>query len=62
MSVGMEAGGEASYHGKVIILVNELTQSHAEFTVMALQAAPHSIVIGSQTAGADGNVSWVFLP
>lgn len=49
------------YKGKVILLVNELTQSHAEFSAMALQTAPDVTVIGSQTAGADGNVSNIAL-
>jgi C-terminal processing protease CtpA/Prc len=46
-----------AYSGKVIILVNEITQSHAEFTTMCLQTADNVIVVGSQTSGADGNVS-----
>lgn len=46
-----------AFKGKVILLVNEVTQSHAEFTAMALQTAPDVVVIGSQTSGADGNVS-----
>ncbi len=50
------------YTGKVAILVNELTQSNAEYTCMALQTAPKAKVIGSQTAGADGNVSKIYLP
>lgn len=50
------------YKGKVVLLFNELTQSHAEFTLMALQTAPDVISIGSQTAGADGNVSLITLP
>ncbi len=45
------------YKGKVILLVNEETQSHAEFTAMHLQTGDHVTTIGSQTAGADGNVS-----
>jgi carboxyl-terminal processing protease len=44
------------YQGKVLILINEETQSHAEFTVMSLQTHPNAVTIGSQTAGADGNV------
>lgn len=44
------------YKGKVVILVNHETLSHAEFTVMALKTAENSIVIGDQTAGADGNI------
>lgn len=51
-----------SYQGKVIVLVNEQTQSSAEYTAMVLQAAPDCLVIGSTTAGADGNVSSIVLP
>lgn len=50
------------YAGKVILLFNETSQSHAEFTLMALQTAPNVISIGSQTAGADGNVSQITFP
>ncbi len=50
------------YKGKVVLLCNESTQSHAEFTLMALQTAPNVITIGSQTAGADGDVSEIPLP
>ena len=50
------------YKGKVIVLVNEQTQSQAEYTTMAFQAAPNTIVVGSQTAGADGNVITLPLP
>jgi carboxyl-terminal processing protease len=50
------------YRGKVLILVDEQTQSRAEFTVMALRTAPDAIVVGSQTSGADGNVSQIDLP
>lgn len=55
------AGPSNPYKGKVILLVNESTQSHAEFTAMALQTADKVTIIGSQTAGADGNVSDVTL-
>ena len=50
-----------AYAGRVILLVNEKTQSHAEFTTMCLQTAENAIIIGSQTSGADGNVSKVKL-
>jgi len=50
------------YKGKVVLLVNEETQSHAEFTCMALQTAPNATCIGSQTAGADGNMAFVNFP
>jgi C-terminal processing protease CtpA/Prc len=50
------------YKGKVVILVYQQSQSQAEFTVMGLRTAPDVIVMGSQTSGADGNVSNVFFP
>lgn len=50
------------YKGKIIVLINEYTQSLAEFTCMALQTAPDVTLIGSQTAGADGNISKIPLP
>jgi C-terminal processing protease CtpA/Prc len=50
------------YKGKIIVLVNERTQSQAEYTTMAFQAAPNTIVVGSRTAGADGNVVALPLP
>jgi hypothetical protein len=50
------------YGGKVVILVDEVSQSQAEYTAMALRAAPGAIVVGSTTGGADGNVSNIALP
>ncbi len=50
------------FKGKVIILVNETTQSSAEYHAMAYRTAPNATVIGSTTAGADGNVSDIKLP
>jgi C-terminal processing protease CtpA/Prc len=50
------------YSGKVVILVDEVTQSSAEYTSMAFRSVPGSLVVGSTTAGADGNVSTVPLP
>ncbi|MEI6886301.1 MAG: S41 family peptidase [Bacteroidota bacterium] len=50
-----------SYKGKVILLCNQETQSQAEFTCMMFKAMQGSVVIGSQTAGADGNVVYLKL-
>jgi C-terminal processing protease CtpA/Prc len=50
------------YQGKLIVIVNETTQSAAEFEAMAFKAGDNTTVIGSQTAGADGNVSEIVLP
>lgn len=53
---------EKTFKGKVVVLVNELSQSQAEYTTMAFQAGNNVTVIGSQTAGADGNISRIDLP
>lgn len=50
------------YKGSIVVLVNEDTQSQAEYYVMALQTNAMAKVIGSTTAGADGNVSEIQLP
>ncbi len=42
------------YKGNVILLVNEKSISHSEFTAMTLKVAPKTTIIGSQTAGSDG--------
>lgn len=50
------------YNGKIIILTNETSQSSAEYHAMAYRVHPNAIVLGSTTAGADGNVSRFYLP
>ncbi len=50
------------YAGRVVILVDEVSQSNAEYTTMAFRSATGAKVIGSTTAGADGNVSQIPLP
>jgi hypothetical protein len=54
--------GPVHYGGKVAILVDETSQSQAEFTAMALRAMPNAVVVGSTTAGADGDFSSIPLP
>ncbi|RYG21925.1 MAG: peptidase S41 [Chitinophagaceae bacterium] len=51
-----------NYKGKVVVIVNATSQSQAEYTTMAFQSSPNVRVIGSTTAGADGNVSSIILP
>jgi hypothetical protein len=53
---------EPRFTGRVALLVDETTQSSAEYTTMALRRAPGAIVVGSTTAGADGNASPIPLP
>ncbi|MUP14034.1 hypothetical protein GNY21_02800 [Ancylomarina sp. M3P] len=50
------------YKGNIYLLVDNTSKSLSEFTVMALQAADNVITIGGQTAGADGDVSYVPMP
>lgn len=50
------------YKGKLVVLVNENSQSQSEYTAMAFRAVENSIVVGSTTAGADGDTSPIFLP
>jgi carboxyl-terminal processing protease len=50
------------YQKELRILFDEDTQSQAEYTVMGLEVHRPSLKIGSQTAGADGNVSLIYLP
>ena len=50
------------YRGKKVILINEFTQSQAEFLAMRYRCAPNTLVIGSTTAGADGDLSLFVLP
>ena len=51
-----------AYTGRLILLVNEHTQSAAEYITMLLQSIPGTITVGSQTAGADGDVVEIFMP
>lgn len=51
-----------AYRGRLIVLVNEHTQSAAEYITMLLQSIPGTITIGSQTAGADGDVVEIIMP
>ncbi len=46
-----------NFKGKIIILVDEQCISLSEFAAMCLSSSENSLVIGSQTVGADGNVS-----
>ncbi|MDD2386134.1 MAG: S41 family peptidase [Bacteroidales bacterium] len=50
------------YKGKIVIIINEITQSSSEFHAMAYIVHPNATVIGSTTAGADGDVSEFYLP
>lgn len=55
---GRKCGSENkdNYKGKVIVLLNEDSMSQSEWTAMCFQTAGNTTIIGSQTAGTDGNV------
>lgn len=50
------------YDGKVVILVNENNQSAYETWPMLYRLSTNSVIIGTQTAGANGNIASVNLP
>jgi len=47
---------------KTIILFDARTMSQAEYTCMGLEQIPGAIKIGSTTAAADGDISYINLP
>ena len=52
-----------SYTGKIVILTDEHTQSMGEwYTMMLSQLNKNTTIIGSQTAGADGDLKKISLP
>ena len=57
-------GGQVSYHYEkpVVILMNERTQSAAEYTIMMFRDADNAVVMGSNSVGSDGNITYVYAP
>ncbi|HAA15862.1 MAG TPA: peptidase S41 [Cytophagales bacterium] len=55
-------GVRKGYRGTIVALVGAETQSSAEYQTMVLQTNRKVTVMGSQTAGADGNVTKLILP
>lgn len=60
-NLSVPSSGE-TYQGKLVVIVNEFSQSQAEYTAMSFKAGKNTTIVGSTTAGADGNVSTVLLP
>jgi C-terminal processing protease CtpA/Prc len=50
------------YKGKVVVLINEDAISQAEHTCMFFEAATDVTFIGTPTAGANGDVTFMVLP
>lgn len=59
---GIEFNDSHKYEGKVIIFVNENVQSALETWAMLYRLSKNSVIIGTQTAGANGNVTSIYLP
>lgn len=55
-------GSKPLYRGKVVMLINEVTQSQAEHTGLAFEAACGMTFIGSPTAGSNGDITDLRLP
>lgn len=55
-------GHKDYFKGKVIVLVDEWTQSYSEYTTMALQANPKTITVGNFSSGSDGNITTFEFP
>lgn len=57
------SGDRSEKYGKpVVIIIAATAQSHAEYCVQCMQANPGITVIGTQSAGTNGNVSEFVLP
>lgn len=57
---GKKSGNK--YKGKVVVITDGSTMSFAEYFTMALRTIPNVILVGSHTAGADGNNNHFLLP
>lgn len=57
-------GKQVPYHYEkpVVILMNERTQSLAEYTIMMFRDGHNTIVIGSNSVGSDGNLAYLYGP
>jgi len=51
-----------TFKGKLVVLVNEEVQSSGETVTMAFRAGDNTTIIGSHTAGANGDVVRIMLP
>jgi C-terminal processing protease CtpA/Prc len=59
---GIDAAKGPLYRGKVVMLLNERTQSQAEHTALFVEAAAGATFVGSPTSGSNGDVTYFPLP
>ena len=50
------------YKGKIVMLINEYAQSQSEHTCLFFEAATNVTFVGTPTAGANGDISYMVLP
>jgi len=55
-------GSGDRYRGKVVVLINEDAISQAEHSCMMFEAATDVTFIGTPTAGANGDITYMVLP
>lgn len=55
-------GDVPRYQGKVIVLIDERAISQSEHTGLMLEVTSGATFVGSPTAGANGDVTWMVLP
>lgn len=63
-SFGQNLGsrGYTPYRGKTVALIDERAQSQSEHTCLTLEAVAGTKFVGSNTVGANGNVTYFVLP
>ncbi|WP_170308258.1 S41 family peptidase [Parashewanella tropica] len=54
--------GNSLYQKPLVVLINEQSQSQPEFIAMALQKGVNTTLVGSNSAGADGDMTFFYLP
>lgn len=59
---GIRPTNKWRYKGKTVMLIDERAISQAEHTGLFFEVANGTKFIGSPTAGANGNVTWFFVP
>lgn len=57
-----KVGSKKHFKGRLIVLVDEHTESYSEYLTMAFQVNPQTITVGNQTSGADGSYSLFEFP
>jgi len=57
-----ESFGNTLHNLNVVVIMNEKTQSHLEYTVMTIRPGSNVTVLGTNSIGANGDVYFIPLP